>query len=130
MANSGATDRAAHDHLFHVPEPLEKLFSELDRLDAVAGEGLRREIAAVRALVQEALAAQARGEVARAVAAITRGMQAMAALARGIDPNEASEMGAVARQFGRALLRGDAGEASAAADVMRARSGAKVVKGG
>ncbi|MGH7821275.1 MAG: hypothetical protein ACREQ9_16040, partial [Candidatus Binatia bacterium] len=73
--------------------------------------------------------AQARGDVTAAVGGIAAARQAIAALAARIDPAEAKEMGAVAEQFGKALLRGDAAEARGATDRMRARAGAKVVKG-
>ncbi len=128
MANSDSKRPDEHDHLFHVPEPLEKLFHELEPLEKIAGDPGREDAARVRARLQEALAAQARGEVAGAVTAIADAMRALAALAARVDPKEAEEMSAVAEQFGRALLRGDAAEAMGAANSMRARAGAKIIK--
>ena len=117
-----------HTHLSRVPEPLEKIFEQLADLAKNAGAGAREEAARVRAILTEALAAEARGDKTRAVAGIMQAMQALAALAGKLDPTEGQTMGAVAAQFTRALARGDAGEARAAADTMRARAGAKVVK--
>ena len=128
MANSGSKKPDKHDHFFHVPEPLEKLFGELDALGKVAGGSGPEDVARVRAMLRDALAAQARGETARAVTSITDAMRALAAFAARVDPKEAEEMSAVAEQFGRALLRGDAAEATGAADAMRTRAGAKVIK--
>lgn len=129
MANSGRPTDPQHTHLFRVPEPLEKLFGELEQLEKVADEPARADVERVRALIRDALAAQERGAVADAVEGITRAMHALATLAARIDPAEAKEMSAVADQFGRALRRGDSGDARNAAEEMRARAGAKVVKG-
>jgi hypothetical protein len=128
MANSGSKKTEEHDHLFQVPEPLEKLFSDLGELEKVGGGEAREDVARIRTLLRSALAAQARGEVGEAVMGITQAMQAIAALAARVDPSEGEEMNAVTRQFARALVRGDGAEASGAADRMRARAGAKVVK--
>lgn len=117
-----------HSHLQRVPEPLEKLFEELSAIEAVGGEAAKGDAAAVRATLQQALAAEARGDVAGAVAGITGAMRAIAALASRVDPREGAEMRAVADQFERALFRGDPGEAAGAAETMRERAGAKVVK--
>jgi hypothetical protein len=121
-------DDEKHSRLFRVPEPLEKLFAGLEELERVAGGEARAEAGRVRSLLQTALAAEARGEVVEAVGGIMQAMQAIAMLAARLDPAEAREMSRVAEQFGRALLRGDAGEARNAAQTMRSRSGAKVVK--
>lgn len=117
-----------HTHLSRVPEPLEKIFSELNEIAKAAGGGATEEAARVQATLQEALAAEARGDKAAAIAGIFAAMQGLAALAARLDPNEATEMSAVVGQFARALSRGDSGEARSAADAMRGRAGAKVVK--
>jgi hypothetical protein len=127
MADS--KDATDHSHHSHVPEPLEKLFHELDEIEAIGGPQAHADCARVRATVKEALAAEARGDLNGAVAGITRTMQAIAALAARVDPNEAREMSAVAEQFERALFRGDAAEAQSATEVMRERAGARILKG-
>lgn len=117
-----------HTHLYRVPEPLEKLFEQLGEIERAAGPAAADDAARVRELIQNALAAEARGEVAGAIQGITGAMQAIARLAARVDPAEGGEMSRVAEQFGRALLRGDEGEARASAERMRDRAGARVVK--
>jgi hypothetical protein len=123
-----ATKDPEHTHLSRVPEPLEKIFGELGEIARAAGPAASEEAARVRAILTEALAAEARGDKASAVGGVMRAMQALAALVGRLDPKEGGDMHAIARQFTRALGRGDAGEARAAADAMRDRAGAKVVK--
>ena len=55
-----------HTHLYRVPEPLEKIFSELEELEKVAGAEGAEDARRVRGLLQEAVAAQARGAVGEA----------------------------------------------------------------
>lgn len=117
-----------HRHVFRVPEPLEKILGELDELARATTGAASEEAGRVRAILREALAAEARGEKGAAIGGIMQAMQALALLASRVDPKEAGEMAAVAAQFSRALVRGDPGEARAAAETMRGRAGAKIVR--
>ena len=128
MAQSEGKDAAAHSHLFRVPEPLEKLLGEIGEIERLASPAVKGEAERIRTLLEEAMAAQARGDLAAAVSGIARTMEALAALAARVDPTEALDMKAVTQQFARALVRGDVGEATGAADQMRARAGAKIVR--
>lgn len=125
MASRGDDE---HRHLHRVPEPLEKIFEQLDDLARAAGGNAGAEAERVRAVLRDALAAESRGDKQAAVGGIMQAMQALAALASHLDPREANEMATVAAQFSRALTRGDAGEARSAVDTMRDRAGAKIVR--
>ena len=116
-----------HRHVFRIPEPLEKILGELDELARVTTGTASEEAGRVRRILHDALAAEARGDKGAAVGGIMQAMQALALLASRVDAKEAGEMAAVAAQFSRALARGDAGEARAAAETMRDRAGAKIV---
>lgn len=116
-------DAPDHSHLIEFPEALEMLFARMKELKVVLGPGAGAEIDAVAEALREGLAARQRGDVGAAVARIGQGMERLAALASRGDPAEGAAMRAVAEHFRHALGQGAVGDAKAAADVMRVRSG-------
>jgi hypothetical protein len=118
--------REPHSHLIDFPEALDAFFSRIGELKAMLGPGAAPGVDAVAETLREGLAARDRGDVRTAVARIGEAMDRLAALAAGADPAEGALMRAVADRFRVALGRGAVGEARAAADTMRQRSGSVV----
>jgi hypothetical protein len=115
-----------HSHLVDFPEALEVLFSRLGELKLILGPAAAPGVDRVQELLRAGLAARERGDVPVAVAHIGQAMDLLAGLAGGMDPAEGGMMRAMAEQFRQALARGALGDARAAADRMRDRSGSIV----
>lgn len=118
---------AGHSHLVDFPEALQTLFSRMGELEVVLGPASAAGVDQVSDELRAALAARERGDVGAAVALIGRAMDRLAALASGRDPAEGAMMRALAARFREALVRGTLGDARETADVMRERSGSRVV---
>ncbi len=115
-------------HEFESPPALDALLTRLDELAVVVGPSGAPRLGAVREALASALAQRARGDVPGAVRLITRAMQELAALADGVDATEAALMRSLVQVFGAAIGRGERGELTRAAEVMRERSGATKVE--
>jgi hypothetical protein len=129
MANEERPGDAApqHSHLIEFPEALEAFFSRIGELKVILGPRVASGVDGLEALIREGLAARDRGDPAEAVRLITQAMHRLAELAGASDAAEAPMLRAMAEQFAAALGRGSLGDAKAAADVMRERSGSMVI---
>ena len=116
-------DEPGHSHLLDFPEALAMLFSRLGELKVVLGAAAAPGVDQVQTDLRSALAARERGDVPAAVERIGAAMDRLAALAGTGDPAEGAMMRTLAAHFRQALVRGALGDARAAADVMRERSG-------
>jgi hypothetical protein len=116
-----------HSHLIEFPEALEAFFSRIGELKVVLGPRAAAGVDGLEALIREGLAARDRGDPGRATRHITQAMRRLAELAADSDAAEAPMLRAMAEQFAAALGRGALGDAKAAADVMRERSGSAVI---
>lgn len=124
-----AEDRAdaPHSHLVEFPEALEAFFTRVGELKVVLGPHAAAGVDGLEALIQEGLAARDRGDRATAIQRIVQAMDRLADLAADSDAAEAPMLRAMAQQFAVALRRGALGDAKAAAEVMRDRSGSTIV---
>jgi hypothetical protein len=118
---------APHSHLIEFPEALEAFFSRIGELKVVLGPRAAGGVDGLEALIREGLAARDRGDPAAAVTRIVQAMERLAELAGASEAAEAPALRAMALRFAAALGRGSLGEAKAAAEVMRERSGAAVI---
>ena len=116
----------AHDH--EPPPVLEMLVTRLDELAVVVGPAAAPRLGAVRDGLTRALALKARGDVPAAMQAIAAAMQELATIADVLDPAEGSMMRAIAQQFGAALVRGETAEMERTSELMRERSGARLIE--
>jgi len=119
--------RAAHTHLVAFPEALEAFFSRVGELRVVLGPRAAAGVDGLEELIREGLAARDRGDPVTAVQRVVQAMERLADLAGGSDAAEAPMLRAMAQHFATALGRGSLGDAKAAAEVMRERSGSTVV---
>lgn len=104
---------------------LEGVLLRLDEMGAVLGGEAGPVVDAVRHALIEAMAARDRGDMPAALATIGQAMDRLSRLADDmVDPAEGAMMRAVAQAFRAALLRGDYGDAKAAAARMMRESGA------
>jgi hypothetical protein len=117
----------SHSHLIEFPEALEAFFSRIGELKVVLGPRAAAGVDGLEALIREGLAARDRGDPGQAIQRIMQAMRRLAELAADSDAAEAPMLRAMAEQFAAALGRGDLGDAKAAADVMRERSGSAVI---
>src|SRR5262245_13629938 len=120
-------DAAPHSHLVEFPEALEAFFTRVSELKVVLGPGAAAGVDGIEALIQEGLAARDRGDRATALRRIVQAMERLAELAGASDALEAPMLRAMAQQFAAALGRGALGDAKAAAETMRERSGTTVI---
>ena len=128
MADDERDDAAPpHSHLIEFPEALEAFFSRIGELRIILGPRAAGGVDGLEALMQEGLAARDRGDSATALSRISQAMSRLAELAGESDAAEAPMLRAMAEQFATALARGSVGDAKAAADVMRERSGSTVI---
>ena len=128
MADDERDDPApAHSHLIEFPEALEAFFSRIGELKVILGPRAAGGVDGLEALMQEGLAARDRGDSATALSRISQAMSRLAELAGESDAAEAPMLRAMAEQFATALRRGSLGDATAAAEVMRARSGSTII---
>ena len=116
-----------HSHLIEFPEALEAFFSRIGELKVILGPRAAGGVDGLEALIREGLAARDRGDPAGAVQRIMQAMHRLAELAAESDAAEAPMLRAMAEQFATALRRGSLGDATAAAEVMRARSGSTII---
>jgi hypothetical protein len=123
-----ADDRdAPHSHLVEFPEALEAFFTRVGELKVVLGPKAAAGVDGLEALIQEGLAARDRGDPDTALRRIVQAMERLAELAAMSDAAEAPMLRAMAQQFAAALGRGALGDAKAAAETMRERSGSTVI---
>ena len=128
MADDERDDPAPpHSHLIEFPEALEAFFSRIGELRIILGPRAAGGVDGLEALMREGLAARDRGDAATALSRISQAMSRLAELAGESDAAEAPTLRAMAEQFVTALRRGSMGDARAAAEVMRARSGSTVI---
>ena len=128
MADDERDDAAPpHSHLIEFPEALEAFFSRIGELRIILGPRAAGGVDGLEALMQEGLAARDRGDSATALSRIGQAMSRLAELAGESDAAEAPMLRAMAEQFATALRRGSLGDATAAAEVMRARSGSTII---
>ena len=128
MADDERDDAAPpHSHLIEFPEALEAFFSRIGELRIILGPRAAGGVDGLEALMQEGLAARDRGDSATALSRISQAMSRLAELAGESDAAEAPMLRAMAEQFVTALRRGSLGDAKAAAEVMRARSGSTII---
>ena len=116
-----------HSHLIEFPEALEAFFSRIGELKVILGPRAAGGVDGLEALMREGLAARDRGDSATALSRISQAMSRLAELAGESDAAEAPMLRAMAEQFAAALRRGSLGDARAAAEVMRARSGSTII---
>jgi hypothetical protein len=116
-----------HSHLIEFPEALEAFFSRIGELKVILGPRAAGGVDGLEALIREGLAARDRGDSATALSRIGEAMSRLAELAGESDAAEAPMLRAMAEQFAAALRRGSLGDARAAAEVMRARSGSTII---
>jgi len=116
-----------HSHLIEFPEALESFFSRIGELKVILGPRAAGGVDGLEALMREGLAARDRGDSATALSRISQAMSRLAELASESDAAEAPMLRAMAEQFAMALRRGSLGDARAAAEVMRARSGSTII---
>jgi len=123
---------AEHSHLIEFPEALEAFFSRVGELRAVVGPKGAEGVGHVEALIAEGLAARDRGDRATAIARIVEAMRRLAELAAASGSPEGDMLRLMAERFGAALGQRDLSQAKGTAEVMRERSGSRVVprKGG
>jgi hypothetical protein len=117
-------------HRLRVPEPLEALIEQLQRLRVAFGDDGAAIIAAADADLRQAAAARDSGHHQEAMGFISRGMARLAALAEGVDPEAGRLMRYLIGRFRVALEHGQADDARQAADVMREMSGAEIIEPG
>ena len=128
MADDERDDAAPpHSHLIEFPEALEAFFSRIGELKVILGPRAAAGVDGLEALMREGLAARDRGDSATALSRIGQAMSRLAELAGESDAAEAPMLRAMAEQFAAALRRGSLGDARAAAEVMRARSGSTII---
>ena len=128
MADDERDDPAPpHSHLIEFPEALEAFFSRIGELKIILGPRAAGGVDGLEALMREGLAARDRGDSATALSRISQAMSRLAELAGESDAAEAPMLRAMAEQFVTALGRGSLGDAKAAAEVMRARSGSTII---
>jgi len=116
-----------HSHLIEFPEALEAFFSRIGELRIILGPRAAGGVDGLEALMREGLAARDRGDSATALSRISQAMSRLAELAGESDAAEAPMLRAMAEQFAAALRRGSLGDARAAAEVMRTRSGSTFI---
>jgi hypothetical protein len=116
-----------HSHLIEFPEALEAFFSRIGELKVILGPRAAGGVDGLEALMREGLAARDRGDSATALSRISQAMSRLAELAGESDAAEAPMLRAMAEQFAMALRRGSLGDARAAAEVMRDRSGSTII---
>ena len=116
-----------HSHLIEFPEALEAFFSRIGELKVILGPRAAAGVDGLEALMREGLAARDRGDSATALSRISQAMSRLAELAGESDAAEAPMLRAMAEQFAAALRRGSLGDARAAAEVMRTRSGSTFI---
>ena len=116
-----------HSHLIEFPEALEAFFSRIGELKVILGPRAAGGVDGLEALMREGLAARDRGDSATALSRISQAMSRLAELAGESDAAEAPMLRAMAEQFAAALRRGSLGDARAAAEVMRTRSGSTFI---
>src|SRR5215813_3686857 len=116
-----------HSHLIEFPEALEAFFSRIGELKVVLGPRAATGVDGLEALIREGLAARDRGDPGTAVRRIIQAMDRLADLAGASDAAEAPMLRAMAQQFAAALGRGALGDAKAAAETMRERSGSSII---
>jgi hypothetical protein len=116
-----------HSHLIEFPEALEAFFSRIGELKVILGPRAAGGVDRLEALMREGLAARDRGDSATALSRISQAMSRLAELAGESDAAEAPMLRAMAEQFATALRRGSLGDARAAAEVMRERSGSTII---
>jgi len=128
MADDERDDAAPpHSHLIEFPEALEAFFSRIGELKVILGPRAAGGVDGLEALIREGLAARDRGDPATAMMRIAQAMSRLAELAGESDAAEAPMLRAMAEQFATALRRGSLGDAKAAAEEMRERSGSTVI---
>ena len=128
MADDERDDAAPpHSHLIEFPEALEAFFSRIGELKVILGPRAAAGVDGLEALMREGLAARDRGDSATALSRIGQAMSRLAELAGESDAAEAPMLRAMAEQFAAALRRGSLGDARAAAEVMRTRSGSTFI---
>ena len=128
MADDERDDAAPpHSHLIEFPEALEAFFARIGELKVILGPRAAGGVDGLEALMREGLAARDRGDSATALSRIGQAMSRLAELAGESDAAEAPMLRAMAEQFAMALRRGSLGDARAAAEVMRARSGSTII---
>ena len=118
---------APHSHLIEFPEALEAFFTRVGELKVVLGPRAAPGVDAIEALIRDGLAARDRGDPVTATRCIVQAMERLAVLAGDSDAAEAPMLRAMARTFATALGRGALGDAKAAAETMRERSGSTVI---
>ena len=116
-----------HSHLIEFPEALEAFFSRIGELKVILGPRAAGGVDGLEALMREGLAARDRGDSATALSRIGQAMSRLAELAGESDAAEAPMLRAMAEQFAAALRRGSLGDARAAAEVLRTRSGSTFI---
>ena len=128
MADDERDDAAPpHSHLIEFPEALEAFFSRVGELRAILGPRAAAGVDGLEALMQQGLAARERGDRAAAVGLVVQAMRRLAELAADSDAVEAPLLRGMAENFAAALERGALGDAKAAAEVMRERSGSTLI---
>lgn len=126
---------AAHDDdtphvpggMIEFPEALDVFFSRMDEMKRIVGPAHAAEVEKVGVTLREALAARGRGDLPGAMAAIMQAMERLAEVVSGAIPDEGPMMQAMAGAFQQAMVRGAVGEAKAAAEVMREKSGSTLI---
>jgi hypothetical protein len=116
-----------HSHLVEFPEALEAFFSRIGELKVVLGPRAAPGVDGIEALIRDGLAARDRGDPVTATRRIVQAMERLAELAGDSDAVEAPMLRMMAQQFATALGRGALGDAKAAAEAMRERSGSTVI---
>lgn len=127
MADEPRDPPVPHSHLVEFPEALEAFYTRIGELRVVLGPGAAGGVDGLEALLREGLAARDRGDHATAVARVVAAMRRLVELAAASDAAEAPMLRAMAEHFAAALDRGSLGEARAAADAMRERSGSTII---
>ena len=122
-----AAPPAAHSHLIEFPEALEAFVARIGELKVVLGPRAATGVDGLEGLIREGLAARDRGDPGTAVRRIIQAMDRLADLAGASDAAEAPMLRAMAQQFAAALGRGALGDAKAAAETMRERSGSTII---
>jgi len=118
---------STHSHLIEFPEALEAFFSRIGELKVVLGPSASAGVDGLEGMIRDGLAARDRGDPVTAVRCMVRAMERLAELAGASDAAEAPMLRAMALQFSAALARGSLGDAKAAAETMRERSGSTVI---
>ena len=118
---------AEHTHLIDFPEALEAFFSRVGELKQALGPAGAAGVGAVEALLAEGLAARDRGDMPTALARLVEAMRRLADLASDSGSPEGPMLRLMADRFREAVGRGDLAQAKGSADVMRERSGSRLV---